>query len=128
MSRITRQLRVLTYNQEELEYTLIATLPPHLLSSCAAALPRPQWEHLLYIISVILMGVLFLGILTASSLEALRLTEPLPPDRAQPGSCPPEEGGEAGRLKRFDLRNIAAGIKIGGGGGGANGGGGAKPR
>ncbi|XP_022100300.1 transmembrane protein 131-like isoform X2 [Acanthaster planci] len=123
MSRITRQLKVLTYNQEELEYTLIATLPPHMLSTCAAALPRPQWEHLLYIISVILMGVLFLGILTASYLEALRLTEPMP--ATQPG--PPEEKGEMGRLKCFDLRSIAAGIKIGGGGGGASGGGGAKP-
>ncbi|XP_038063228.1 transmembrane protein 131-like [Patiria miniata] len=122
MSRITRQLKVLTYNQEELEYTLIATLPPHMLAVCSAALPRPQWEHLLYIISVILMGILFLGILTASYLEALRLTEPM---AVQVTS---EENGEVSKHKRFDLRNIASGIKIGGGGGGASGGGGAaKP-
>ena len=120
MSRITRQLKVLTYSQEELEYTLIATLPLHMLSICSSALPRPQWEHLLYIISVILMGILFLGILTASYLEALRLTEPM----AVRVSA--EENGEVSKLKRFDLRNIASGIKIGGGGGGASGGGGAK--
>ena len=64
------------------------------------------------------MLVLFVGILTAAYLEAVRLMEPVV-NRV----C--EENGEINKLKRFDLRNISVmsgGGDDGGGGGGRGGG------
>ncbi|XP_072040458.1 transmembrane protein 131-like isoform X2 [Amphiura filiformis] len=113
LSRITRQLSIHTYNSETLEYTLIATLPPHMLSICTSALPRPPWEQLLYAVSAVLMTVLFMGILTAAYLEAVRLMEPVV-NRV----C--EENGEINKLKRFDLRNIPVFNSGDGGGGGGS--------
>lgn len=89
-----------------------------MLSICTSALPRPPWEQLLYAVSAILMTVLFVGILTAAYLEAVRLMEPVV-NRA----C--EENGEIHTLKRFDLRNIAA-LSSGDRGGTGGGDGGTK--
>ncbi|KAL5012217.1 hypothetical protein ScPMuIL_010768 [Solemya velum] len=48
MSRIQRMLTVYTSLGPPFNYTLQATVPPHTLSKCSAALPRPNWEPVLY--------------------------------------------------------------------------------
>ncbi|XP_033110665.1 transmembrane protein 131-like [Anneissia japonica] len=99
MSRVTRTLTVVIEDGTELDYTLIATLPPHLLSSCAAVIPRPHWESLLYLVTAILMNVLFLGVLMASYLESLRFSDLVPTQFSH-------TNGEVDQSKRFDLRNV----------------------
>ncbi|XP_071949675.1 transmembrane protein 131-like [Antedon mediterranea] len=99
MSRVTRTLTIVIEDGTELDYTLIATLPPHLLSSCAAAIPRPQWENMLYLGTAILMNVFFLGVLMVSYLESLRFSELMPTRFSH-------TNGEVDKSKRFDLRTI----------------------
>lgn len=54
-------------------YTLQATIPPHTLSKCSAALPRPNWEPVLYYSVVCLMSFLLFCILVAAYFEADRI-------------------------------------------------------
>nr|XP_006822284.1 PREDICTED: transmembrane protein 131-like [Saccoglossus kowalevskii] len=76
LSRITRHLKFITEKGPNMEFMLIATVPPHLLPMCSTALPRPPWEHLLYAATICLMITLFMGVIMVSYLEALRFIEP----------------------------------------------------
>lgn len=59
---------------EPLNFTLQATIPAHALALCAATLPRPLWEPLLYYAAVLSMGFLLFGVLVAAYFEADRIS------------------------------------------------------
>lgn len=69
-SRVTRSLRVLTTMGQTLDFTLLATLPHHLLPLCASALPRPYWEPYLHIMTAILMSSIFIFIIFFAYFDA----------------------------------------------------------
>lgn len=73
MSRIRRSLTVFTSLGAPANYTLQATVPPHTLSKCSAALPRPNWEPVLYYSITCVMGFLLFCILVAAYFEADRI-------------------------------------------------------
>lgn len=73
MSRIRRSLTVFTSLGGSANYTLQATVPPHTLSKCSAALPRPNWEPVLYYSITCVMGFLLFCILVAAYFEADRI-------------------------------------------------------
>ncbi|KAK6172925.1 hypothetical protein SNE40_016488 [Patella caerulea] len=73
MSRIRRSLTIFTSLGPPANYTLQATVPPHLLPKCSAALPRPNWEPVLYYSIVCVMGFLLFCILVAAYFEADRV-------------------------------------------------------
>lgn len=73
MSRIQRTLTIFTSLGTEFNYTLQATVPTHTLSKCAASLPRPNWEPVLYYSIVCVMGFILFCILVASYFEADRI-------------------------------------------------------
>lgn len=49
-SRVIRELKFITAGGSEFVFILNASLPYHMLATCAEALPRPNWELALYII------------------------------------------------------------------------------
>lgn len=49
-SRVIRELKFITASGSEFVFVLNASLPYHMLATCAEALPRPNWELALYII------------------------------------------------------------------------------
>ncbi|XP_053399004.1 transmembrane protein 131-like isoform X2 [Mercenaria mercenaria] len=73
MSRIQRTLTIFTSLGTEFNYTLQATVPTHTLSKCAASLPRPNWEPVLYYSIVCVMSFILFCILVASYFEADRI-------------------------------------------------------
>lgn len=73
MSRMRRLLSVFTSLGPAINYTLQATIPGHMLTKCAAALPRPPWEPILYYSTICIMGFLLFCILVASYFEADRI-------------------------------------------------------
>ena len=72
MSRIRRSLTIYSSLGIPVNYTLQATIPSFMLSKCAAALPRPPWEPILYYSTMCLMGFLLFGVMVASYIEADR--------------------------------------------------------
>jgi hypothetical protein len=70
MSRIQHTLTIFTSLGTEFNYTLQATVPTHTLSKCAASLPRPNWEPVLYYSIVCVMSFILFCILVASYFEA----------------------------------------------------------
>ena len=72
MSRIRRSLTVNSSLGITINYTLQATIPSFMLSKCAAALPRPPWEPILYYSTLCMMGFLLFCIMVASYFEADR--------------------------------------------------------
>ena len=54
-SRVIRELKLVTYGGSEFVFILNASLPYHMLASCAETLPRPSWELELYIIVAVIM-------------------------------------------------------------------------
>lgn len=77
MSRVQRQLTLVTSLDIEVNYTLQATLPPHLLTKCSAAIPRPPWEPAVYnmvllISGIVLVSTLLLSFYDASSIYSTR--------------------------------------------------------
>ncbi|XP_076041632.1 transmembrane protein 131 isoform X2 [Oratosquilla oratoria] len=87
-------------------YSLVATVPSHLLGPCAAAVPRPSWEPLLYYCLLTLMLAMVAGVVVLAFLEAehiikitvVALTTSLP----MQGHIPPFD-----KSKVFDLRTIS---------------------
>lgn len=73
MSRVTRKLEVKTTVGPVMEFTLVATIPTHLLPLCSSALGRNSWEPVVQIVAVVLMGVVFLAVMIAAYAEARRL-------------------------------------------------------
>lgn len=75
-TRVRRTLRLHSTvggRETPLNFTLMATLPTHMLVLCAAVLPRPNWELFFYYGSVVTTVVLLLCVVTAASLEADRI-------------------------------------------------------
>ena len=85
LSRVSRKLTLLTSikgggggmnsNQPGLvNYTLVATLPPHMLAVCGSILPRPGWEsYLFYSINIfmcIALVVVLVSVRCALSYDA----------------------------------------------------------
>lgn len=73
MSRMRRTLSVHTSLGAAINYTLQASIPSHMLTKCAAALPRPPWEPILYYSCVCIMAFLLLCTLIAAYFEADRI-------------------------------------------------------
>ncbi|XP_064610189.1 transmembrane protein 131-like isoform X2 [Liolophura sinensis] len=73
MSKIRRSLSIYTSLGPAANYTLQATVPPHTLAKCSAALPRPNWEPILYYSTVCITGFLLFCILVAGYFEADRI-------------------------------------------------------
>eukprot|EP00057_Strongylocentrotus_purpuratus_P022121 XP_011676595.1 PREDICTED: transmembrane protein 131 isoform X5 [Strongylocentrotus purpuratus] len=119
LNRVTRELEVVAFTGETLSFTLIATLPPNMLAPCTAALPRPQWEIPLHLLSVCLMALLFLVIVAVSYLEMVRYLEPIGTNKAKLSEA---DQDEIDSIKPFDLRNIAGLKPVPHGGVGGDGG------
>ena len=105
MSRIRRSLTVDSSLGIPINYTLQATIPSFMLSKCAAALPRPPWEPILYYSTMCLMGFLLFGVLVASYIEADRhFTADIIKRRVRSSLA-------FDKTKVFDLNQIAANVK-----------------
>ncbi|XP_048090803.1 transmembrane protein 131-like [Alosa alosa] len=100
-SRIIRELRLVSAGGSSFAFVLNASLPYHLLASCAEALPRPSWELELYVIISIIMSSMFLLVLVTAYLEALGIWEPFKRRLSFEGSNSTMETG-----RPFDLREI----------------------
>ena len=75
MSRVRQTLTLQTsLGAVPLNFTLQATIPANALSLCAATLPRPAWEPLLYYAAVLSMGFLLFCIVVAAYFEADRIS------------------------------------------------------
>ncbi|XP_076799383.1 transmembrane protein 131-like isoform X1 [Clavelina lepadiformis] len=70
-SLVLHTLRIFTSQGTVLSYKLNVTLPYHLLPACQAAMPRPEWEPLLYYGITIAMMIMFVVVLLYAYLEAM---------------------------------------------------------
>ncbi|NXA46826.1 TM131 protein, partial [Nothocercus julius] len=100
-SRVIRELKFITAGGSEFIFVLNASLPYHMLATCAEALPRPNWELALYIIISGIMSVLFLLVIGTAYLEAQGIWEPFRRRLSFEASNPPFDMG-----RPFDLRRI----------------------
>ena len=111
MSRMRRMLSVHTSLGPAINYTLQASIPSHMLTRCAAALPRPPWEAILYYSALCIMAFLLFCILIASYFEADRIftadilkrrSKALSNNLSSLGSSP----STFDKSRVFDLRNF----------------------
>ena len=104
MSRIRRLLTIHTSLGPAANYSLQATVPPHLLSRCSAALPRPHWEPVLYYSLMCFMTFLFICVCLAAYFEGDRIimADIIRRKVKVTSSTQPFDKG-----KVFDLRNVA---------------------
>ncbi|KFQ09481.1 Transmembrane protein 131, partial [Haliaeetus albicilla] len=100
-SRVIRELKLITTGGSEFIFILNASLPYHMLATCAEALPRPNWELALYIIISGIMSVLFLLVIGTAYLEAQGIWEPFRRRLSFEASNPPFDMG-----RPLDLRRI----------------------
>uniref|UniRef100_A0A8C3RI36 Transmembrane protein 131 n=1 Tax=Chelydra serpentina TaxID=8475 RepID=A0A8C3RI36_CHESE len=100
-SRVIRELKFITAGGSEFIFVLNASLPYHMLATCAEALPRPNWELALYIIISGIMSVLFLLVIGTAYLDAQGIWEPFRRRLSFEASNPPFDMG-----RPFDLRRI----------------------
>lgn len=100
-SRIIRELKFITTSGSEFVFVLNASLPFHMLATCAEALPRPNWELALYVIISGIMSALFLLVIGTAYLEAQGIWEPFRRRLSFEASNPPFDVG-----RPFDLRRI----------------------
>ncbi|NXD80538.1 TM131 protein, partial [Halcyon senegalensis] len=100
-SRVIRELKFITAGGSEFIFILNASLPYHMLATCAEALPRPNWELALYIIISGIMSVLFLLVIGTAYLEAQGIWEPFRRRLSFEASNPPFDMG-----RPLDLRRI----------------------
>ncbi|KAG8452178.1 hypothetical protein GDO86_004101 [Hymenochirus boettgeri] len=100
-SRVIRELKIVTAGGSEFIFILNASLPYHMLATCAEALPRPNWELALYIIISGIMSLLFLLVIGTAYLEAQGIWEPFKRRLSFESSNPPIPFG-----RPFDLRRI----------------------
>ncbi|XP_074913650.1 transmembrane protein 131 isoform X3 [Buteo buteo] len=100
-SRVIRELKLITAGGSEFIFILNASLPYHMLATCAEALPRPNWELALYIIISGIMSVLFLLVIGTAYLEAQGIWEPFRRRLSFEASNPPFDMG-----RPLDLRRI----------------------
>ena len=104
MSRIRRMLTIHTSLGPLANYTLQATVPPHLLSRCSSALPRPHWEPVLYYSIMCIMSFLFLCICLAAYFEGDRI---IMADIIRRKLKVSNSTQTFDKGKVFDLRNVA---------------------
>lgn len=102
MSRIRRELLLITSLGQPINFTLQATVPSYMLSRCAAALPRPSWEPALFYFVVCVIVFIVVCLLCTAYFEADRI---FVADVCLQRSRQFERSG-----KIFDLKSIA-GIK-----------------
>ena len=107
MSRIRHSLTINTSLGSTINYTLQATIPSHMLVKCAAALPRPPWEPILYYITMCIMGFLLFCIMVTSYFEADRLFSADIMKRRFRSNV----GLTFDRTQVFDLNKIAANVR-----------------
>ena len=69
----TLRLHSTVNGHETLNFTLMATLPTHMLILCAAVLPRPSWEIFLYYSALGVSIFLLVCVVAAATLEADRI-------------------------------------------------------
>ncbi|XP_053563688.1 LOW QUALITY PROTEIN: transmembrane protein 131 [Bombina bombina] len=100
-SRVIRELKIVTGGGSEFVFVLNASLPYHMLASCAEVLPRPNWELALYVIISGIMSLLFLLVIGTAYLEAQGIWEPFKRRLSFEASNPPFHMG-----RPFDLRRI----------------------
>ncbi|XP_064931617.1 transmembrane protein 131 [Columba livia] len=100
-SRVIRELKFITAGGSEFIFILNASLPYHMLATCAEALPRPNWELALYIVISGMMSVLFLLVIGTAYLEAQGIWEPFRRRLSFEASNPPFDMG-----RPLDLRRI----------------------
>ncbi|KAM4699945.1 transmembrane protein 131 isoform 2-T2 [Discoglossus pictus] len=100
-SRVIRELKIVTAGGSEFVFILNASLPYHMLASCAEALPRPNWELALYVIISGIMSLLFLLVIGTAYLEAQGIWEPFKRRLSFEASNSPFHMG-----RPFDLRRI----------------------
>ncbi|KAL1022070.1 hypothetical protein UPYG_G00021820 [Umbra pygmaea] len=100
-SRVIRELKFVTSGGSHFVFSLNASLPYHMLASCAAVLPRPSWELELYIIISVIMSFMFLLVIVTAYLEALGIWEPFKRRMCFESSNTSMETG-----RPFDLREI----------------------
>ncbi|KAM3932942.1 transmembrane protein 131 isoform 3-T3 [Leptodactylus fuscus] len=100
-SRVIRELKIVTTGGSEFVFILNASLPYHMLASCAEALPRPNWELALYVVISGIMSLLFLLVIGTAYLEAQGIWEPFRRRLSFEASNPPFQLG-----RPFDLRRI----------------------
>lgn len=100
-SRIIRELKIVTTGGSEFVFILNASLPYHMLATCAEALPRPNWELALYVVISGIMSLLFLLVIGTAYLEAQGIWEPFRRRLSFEASNPPFHLG-----RPFDLRRI----------------------
>ncbi|XP_067369702.1 transmembrane protein 131 isoform X3 [Channa argus] len=75
-SRVIRELKLVTCGGSEFVFVLNASLPYHMLATCAETLPRPSWELELYIFVSLIMSSMFLLVIATAYLEAQSIWEP----------------------------------------------------
>uniref|UniRef100_A0A8C9YB76 Transmembrane protein 131 n=1 Tax=Sander lucioperca TaxID=283035 RepID=A0A8C9YB76_SANLU len=75
-SRVIRELKLVTCGGSEFVFVLNASLPYHMLATCAETLPRPSWELELYIIVSLIMSSMFLLVIATAYLEAQSIWDP----------------------------------------------------
>ena len=104
MSRIRRVLSMHTSLGPAINYTLQATVPAHMLSKCAAALPRPNWEPIIYYSAICIMGFLLFCIFVAAYFESDRIFHS---DMFQRRSKVSSSTQTFDKGKVFDLKTVA---------------------
>ena len=114
MSRMRRTLSLHTSLGTPLNYTLQVTIPSHMLTKCASALPRPTCEPVLYYMAVCITVFMILGVCVAAYFEADHIyTADILRRHAKNNNSSAANGGVDGR-RTFDLKAIglAAGKSI----------------
>lgn len=99
LSKVTRTLRLATTLGTDVNYTMVTTLPPYFLASCAAVLGRPSWEPLLYYSSVSFMLFLLFCVLAAAFFESDRILK-----------CALLTLSRERTVTALDLRQVGAGV------------------
>ncbi|XP_053716578.1 transmembrane protein 131 isoform X3 [Synchiropus splendidus] len=74
-SRVIRELKLVTLGGSQFVFVLNASLPYHMLATCAGTLPRPSWELELYVVVSLVMSFMFLVVITTAYLEAQSIWE-----------------------------------------------------
>ena len=75
LSRISRRLTMKTTvrHLEALNYTLLASVPSHMLMPCSKMLPRPAWEYYLYWVLNVFMAFILVLVIFVAIFEADRI-------------------------------------------------------
>jgi len=136
LTKVTRRLTILSNvapeHQGLVNYTLVATLPPHMLAVCGSVIPRPSWETYLYHVVNVVMGLVLVIVLISAFMESDRIIRftygsgyqpPLLVQNSQAKTTPSvassnsqqqgaaavaaAAGGGGGGGQVFDLRNVA---------------------